>query len=230
MAAPVKSPTKCEVRSVIQFRNSKGERPEEINKQIVVVNGNVMNRQNVTKWCHEFSRGRTEVRDELGSGGPSLISNVLLQETEEEIRANRRVTLRQLHHVISEVSKTTIHEDMTEKLGYRKLCARWVPKMLTDAQKTKRMGSALKFLTLYAQEGDEFLDSIVTGDETQGFHHTPESKQQSLQQRHTHSPRTQKFETSISVKKKIMASVFWDRKGILLVDSMPPGATINAAA
>ena len=50
--------------------------------------------------------------------------------------------------------------------------------MLTDDQKTKRMGSALKFLTRYAQEGDEFLDSIVTGDETWGFHHTPESKQQ----------------------------------------------------
>jgi len=28
-----------------------------------------------------------------------------------------------------------------------------------------------------AQEGDEFLDSIVTGDETWGFHHTPESRQ-----------------------------------------------------
>jgi hypothetical protein len=33
----------------------------------------------------------------------------------------------------------------------------------------------MKFLTRYAQEGDEFLDSIVTGDETWGFHHTPES-------------------------------------------------------
>jgi len=32
----------------------------------------------------------------------------------------------------------------------------------------------------YAQEGDEFLDSIVTGDETWVSHHTPESKQQSL--------------------------------------------------
>jgi hypothetical protein len=31
-------------------------------------------------------------------------------------------------------------------------------------------GSALKFLTRYAQEGDEFLDSIVTGDETWGVH------------------------------------------------------------
>jgi hypothetical protein len=29
--------------------------------------------------------------------------------------------------------------------------------------------SVLKFLTLYAQEGDEFLDSIVTGDETWFF-------------------------------------------------------------
>jgi len=28
-----------------------------------------------------------------------------------------------------------------------------------------------------AREGDEFLDSIVTGDETMVFHHTPESKQ-----------------------------------------------------
>jgi hypothetical protein len=43
--------------------------------------------------------------------------------------------------------------------------------------------------TRYAQEGDEFLDTVVTGDETWGFHHTPESKQQSLQWRHTHSPR-----------------------------------------
>jgi hypothetical protein len=49
--------------------------------------------------------------------------------------------------------------------------------MLTDDHKTKRMGSALKFLTRFAKEGVEFLDSIVTGDETWGFHHTPESKQ-----------------------------------------------------
>ena len=58
--------------------------------------------------------------------------------------------IRELHHIIPEVSKPTIHETVTEKLGYRKLCARWVPKMLTDDHKTKRMGPALKFLTRYA--------------------------------------------------------------------------------
>ena len=35
----------------------KVERPAEIHKQIVAVYVNVMNRQNVTKWCREFSEG-----------------------------------------------------------------------------------------------------------------------------------------------------------------------------
>jgi len=37
----------------------------EIHKQIVAVYGNVMNRQNVTKWCREFSEGRADDHDEV---------------------------------------------------------------------------------------------------------------------------------------------------------------------
>jgi phage FluMu protein Com len=37
MAALIQSPTKCEVCSVIQFLNAKGERPAEIHKQTVAV-------------------------------------------------------------------------------------------------------------------------------------------------------------------------------------------------
>jgi len=55
MAALIQSLAKCEERCVIRFLNTKGERPAEIHKQIVAVYGNVMNRQTVTKWCHEFS-------------------------------------------------------------------------------------------------------------------------------------------------------------------------------
>ena len=101
-----------------------------------------------------------------------MISDDLLQEIEGEIHANQRRDDKRVHHIIPKVSKTTIHEAVTEKLGYRKLCARWVPKLLTDDHKTKRMGSELKFLMHYTQEGDEVLDSIVTGDVTWVFHHT----------------------------------------------------------
>jgi hypothetical protein len=41
MAAPIQSPAKCEVRSVIRFLNAKGERPAEIHKNIVAVDGDV---------------------------------------------------------------------------------------------------------------------------------------------------------------------------------------------
>ncbi|GFQ98509.1 histone-lysine N-methyltransferase SETMAR [Trichonephila clavata] len=105
---------------------------------------------------------------------------------------------------------TTLYEVVTVRLGYRKLCARWVPKMLTEENKKKRMGFALDFLTRYAEGGDQFLDHIVTGDEAWVYHHTPESKQRSMQRHHLNSPKANKCKTSISAK-KIMASVFWNR-------------------
>jgi len=49
IAAPIESPAKCEVRSIIRFLNATGEHPVEIHKQIVAVYGNVTNRQNVTE-------------------------------------------------------------------------------------------------------------------------------------------------------------------------------------
>jgi hypothetical protein len=64
MSAPIQSPAKSEVRSVIRFLNAKGERPAEIQKQIVSVYGDVMIQHNVTKWCREFSEGRTDIQDE----------------------------------------------------------------------------------------------------------------------------------------------------------------------
>ena len=152
--------------SVIRFLNAKSGRSAEIHKQIVAVYGNVMKQQNVTKWCRELSEGRTGVHDGQRSGSPYLISDDLLQEIEGEIRANRPVTITELHHIIPDVSKTTIHEAVTEKLGYRKLWARWVPKLLTDDHKTKRMGSALKFLTRYAQEGDGLFPLVSSPKET----------------------------------------------------------------
>ena len=42
-----------------------------------------------------------------------------LRETDGEIRANRRMMIRELQHIMPEVSETAIHEAVTEKLEYR---------------------------------------------------------------------------------------------------------------
>jgi hypothetical protein len=49
MEALILGPAKCEVRSVVQFLNAKGECPAEIHKQSVDVYGDITNQQNVMK-------------------------------------------------------------------------------------------------------------------------------------------------------------------------------------
>jgi hypothetical protein len=88
--------------------------------------------------------------------------------------------------------------------------------MLTDNHKKNRVATAQTFLAHYEDQGDDFLDCIVTGDKTWVSHHTPENKQQSMQWRHTHSPTAKKSKISPS-NQKIMATIFWDRKGPLLI-------------
>jgi len=143
------------------------------------------------------------------------------------MRQDRRITLDDLCILVPELSQSTIGRTLTEKLEYRKVCTRWVPRMLTKDHQRQRTDSSRKFLRRYAHENDNFLDSIVTGDETWAFHFTPETKQQSREWRHSSLPKPRKFKRTQSAS-KVMATVFWDRKGVLLVDFMAHGTTINA--
>ncbi|GFW38021.1 uncharacterized protein TNCV_4632221 [Trichonephila clavipes] len=69
---------------------------------------------------------------------------------------------------------------------------RYMPKNLTPEQKIQCLGAALTFLQRY-HEGDQFLDRIVTGDETWLSNFTPETKQQSMHWRQSGSPVRMKF-------------------------------------
>jgi hypothetical protein len=86
------------------------------------------------------------------------------------------------------------------------------------------MACDLLFLQQYVILSHEFLERIVTGDETWVHYHAPETNRASMEWKHPGSPRTKKFEMV-----KLMATVFWDHKGVLLVEFMKKGTTINAA-
>lgn len=229
MSVLISFPAKCEVRAVIRYLNAKGMSAVEIHCEIVSVYGeNIMSRQHVTKWVRNFTFGRTEIHDEARSGRPSIVTDDMVQKIEENLLSDRRITIDDLHELCPEISRTVVHEIVSDRLKYRKLCARWVPKMLTEEHKNNRVSAAREFLERYETEGETFLNSVVTGDETWVYHHTPESKRQSMQWRHTHSPSAKKCKTQQSAQ-KIMASVFWDRKGLLLIEFLERGETINAA-
>ncbi|KAJ9574663.1 hypothetical protein L9F63_008195 [Diploptera punctata] len=83
-----------------------------------------------------------------------------------------------------------IHRDMRG-------IARWVPKNLTDDHKGQRMMASLDHLTRYTAQGHDFLEGIVTGDESWAYHYTPETKQASAVRRWLHSNQTDFYEQGI---------------------------------
>ncbi|KAL4134938.1 hypothetical protein QTP88_006618 [Uroleucon formosanum] len=208
----------CELHAVIRFLHSRGETPAAIHRQLCTSYG--------SKWCREFSNGRTNIHDEARSGRPSVSDN-LREQVESELREDRRVTVRELEEKL-QIPKSSLYRIISD-LGYRKCSARWVPKMLTEDHKRQRIESSREVLELYAEERAVFLDSIVTGDETWVYHFTPESKQQSMEWRHSFPPKKNKFKVTQSAR-KIMATVYWDRKGVLLIEFMPTGTTINSTS
>ena len=64
-------------------------------------------------------------------------------------------------------------------------------------------------------------------DETWLYYYDPETKQQSIEWRHSGSPRPKKFRVQKSAG-KFLALIFWDQDGILLIDYLPKDQTINA--
>jgi len=82
-------------------------------------------------------------------------------------------------------------------------------------------------LNQYEAEGDSFLDRIITSDEMWCHHYKPESKRQSTEWRHVNSPSKKKFKMLPSAG-KVMCTVFWDRKGVILLDFLEPGQIINS--
>ena len=75
------------------------------------------------------------------------------------------------------------------------------------------MASALMFLQCYHDEGDEFLDKIVTGDETWVKFINVETKEQSQQWMHKHSlNKPRKFKQSLAKQKADGNSVLGQKR------------------
>jgi macrodomain Ter protein organizer (MatP/YcbG family) len=98
-----------------------------------------------------------------------------------------------------------------------------------NAQNAEK-GFGFHFLERYHKDGDGFLNHIVqvTIDETRVSSVDAETKQQSKQWIHTHSPNNPKKLEQTLTARKLMANIFWDRKGVLMVEFMHQETTITS--
>ena len=106
-----------------------------------------------------------------------------------------------------------------------KVSARQVPSNLNMQDHQQRVESSQELLEVYNANPEGFHTRLVT-DETWLHHWDLDTKKKSMQWKHPGSPPPKKFRTQPSAS-KVMATVFWDSKGIILIDYKPAGTSIT---
>jgi hypothetical protein len=144
MCPAIDNTASCEILAVNRFLHVKNMSAAEIHRELCAVYGkNVMNEGSVRQRCTIFKNVQYEER----SGGPSAVSDDLVQSVDQKICETCRFTISELSCEFPLVLHTVLYEVVIVRLGYHEFCTTWVPKMLMGEHKKQRMASGLTFLS-----------------------------------------------------------------------------------
>ena len=85
-----------------------------------------------------FSEGRKSVTDEERSGRPATRTEENIAKVRQIFRENRRLIVRCIAEQVN-IDRETVRKILTEDLVMRKVCAKMVPKELTEEHKQRRV-------------------------------------------------------------------------------------------
>jgi histone-lysine N-methyltransferase SETMAR len=218
--------TNIEQRHVIRYFYRNSTTVKVIRQKLVETYGDsALGERQVYKWVDAFKAGKNNVEDDERCGRPRTSTTPeTIKAVEKIVMSDRRKKIREIAQDVR-ISNSSVWKILHEELKLNKICSRWVPHDLSPLHKQTRVQCSKDNLDFL--EGDKsFFPHLVTGDETWVHFYDPESKQESMQWKHKGSPAPKKFKVQKSAG-KVLATVFWDMKGILLIEFTEKGHTIT---
>ena len=130
-----------------------------------------------------------------------------------------------MRSIASEVGRSfgAVQTILTDSLDMSKVSARWVPRMLTDDQKRSRLDISRYLLSRYEDDPEDFIDRVVHGFITL----TQSQKCKACNRSTLAHPLPRRLR--VSSAGKVVASAFWDSQGVIMIDYLEQGRTINGA-
>ena len=179
----------------------------------------------VFRWHKAFLESCESVADEPRPGRPCT------SKTDENVtkvgalvRSHRCLTVRMIGTELN-LNHQTVHDIPTKELSMWKICAKLVPKNLTNKQKENRRNVCLDLLERIKND-KHFFKHVITDDELWIFECDPETKRQSLEWHTSNSPNPKKARISKS-KIKSMLICFFDSQGVVQKECVRQGQTVN---
>ena len=172
-----------------------------------------MNRATVFEWHKRFKGGRESVRDDERCGRSKEVRTPeLIGQIKNFIDKDRRVSIETISAQF-DVSVGAVHTVIHEELKMRKICAKFVPRVLREDQKERRCHDSSEMVELINSD-PVVPDALVTCVESWIYCYNPETNRQSSQWKHADSPRPKKARQSKSTHKLLMIP-FFDNTGMI---------------
>jgi transposase len=219
-------PEHVEPRAAIKFCVKLGYNASKTYEEVRKANFTPeIKRSAVYKWHKRFKEGRQSLEDDERSGRPAIIDVKLVTSVKNTVEQDRRLTIREIVETTG-ASYGTVRTILQDNLNMRRLCARWVPRILKDDERQRRVLESRKFVRRVARD-PTFLDKIITCDETWLCLYDPEDKTQSKQwTAKGDQPPTKALATRSG--KRFMFIMFADIRGMLLCHAVPSSKTVNS--
>jgi [histone H3]-lysine36 N-dimethyltransferase SETMAR len=214
-------------RDIIFFLWKEGVPGAQIEERLTGVFGEAaLGKRAVYQWIQRFKDGRTTTDDDDRSGRPcSSATAENIQAVEELILQDRRITVKEIADMRG-ISVGTV-SGIIKDLRFSKVCARWIPKLLSDPQKQERLNISKKNLKMIVADKNKFFARLITVDETWIHHQEVETKMQSQQWcRSGENPPLKAIR--VPSAGKVLMTVFFDENGVIYSDYLMQGATINS--
>ena len=178
---------------------------------------NVVSRSTVFKWYARFKDGDLSIKDEPRSGRPSEAN---LDELRSLVEANPRQSVRQLATQLN-ISHTSVLHHL-KAMGKVPKLGTWVPRRLTDQDRTRRTEAALSLLS-YSRTKN-WLSTIITSDEKWVLYDNACRKLQWIDADAAPEPDPKPN----LHPRKVMLCVWWDSKGVIHHELLPRNMTITS--
>lgn len=181
----------------------------------------------IKTWYAKFKRGSMSTDESERCGRPkSAVVQENVKKVHKMVLENRKLKLQEIADTLK-ISEGSVFTILHDNLGMCKLLSKWVPRLLTPDQKLQRVQDSERCLEIFQRNKKDFLRRYVTMDETWIHHYTPASKQSSAEWTAAGESRPKRPKTQMSAG-KVLASVFWDAQGVLLIDYLGKGKVINS--
>jgi len=97
-----------------------------------------MSRARVFGWHKRFSEGRENVKDDDHPGRPrTAVTDDNIEKMRDVIRNDQRLGVQAVAEEVN-LERESVRQILREELNMRKVCAKMVPKLLSDEQKECR--------------------------------------------------------------------------------------------